>query len=1139
MTPLEDYLRALCAIRSSGAAVNETSYYDPLANLFNEVGKTLKPRVRCIMNLRNRGAGMPDGGFFTADQFERSTSTEPFPGQIPSRGVVEAKGTAEDVRRIAQSEQVRRYLGRYHLVLVTDYRDFLLLAEDEEGQHMVLETYSLAASEAEFWSTPIRRLANTHAERFTDYLRRVMLHAAPLATPQDVAWFLASYAREARARLELSELPAMAAVRTALEEALGIEFRGKKGEHFFRSTLVQTLFYGVFASWVLWCKQRGPISAHGRFDWHLAAYGLRLPILRKLYHELAEPGQLERLQLAETLDWAETVLNRVDRKAFFARFEERHAVQYFYEPFLQAFDPELRKELGVWYTPSEVVQYMVARVDTVVRQELGLEDGLADERVYVLDPCCGTGAYLAEVLQCIATTLRAKGENGLLSHDLKRAAMRRVVGFEILPAPFVIAHLQLGLLLQGLGVPLAENERAAVYLTNALTGWADHKEATQLAFPEMQQEREAAERVKQRDPILVVLGNPPYNSFAGMAIGEERELTEAYRTTRLAPAPAGQGLNDLYVRFFRMAERKIVEGMGQGAVCLISNYSWLDGLSFTGMRERYLEVFDGIWIDCLNGDKYRTGKLTPEGEPDPSVFSTDFNREGIQVGTAVTLMVRKRQHEKMRVVRFRHLWGRRKRTELLESAAQDGVSLYQMVTPALALGLPFVPTRVYAAYFAWPLLTEIFPMCFPGVKTSRDDLVVDVDRDKLVQRMRLYFDPAVSHDALRQVAPCALASTARFNARVVREQLCKRGFLPDHVVRYCYRPFDMRWIYWEPVGKLLDEKRSEYFPQIFERNVWIEARQKQTLECFDRGYVVRVLADNFGNGLSSFFPLYLVPGQQGSLLVNGAGSAIPNISNRATMYLALLGISPDELFYHSVAILHSPEYRAENSNALRQGWPRIPLAATAEALHASAALGRQVAALLDSPSPVNAVTSGALRPELRVIGGICALGGRALNPDGGDLDLSAGWGHAGKNGATMPGKGRWLQRAYSAEELASMREGAQALGLDLDAALRCLGEATCDVYLNDVVYWRNVPRRIWEYTISGYQVIKKWLSYREKSLLGRGLLQEEAREVTHIARRIAALVLLQPALDKNYCAVKDTAYAWQADSTPPALQQAE
>ena len=259
-------------------------------------------------------------------------------------------------------------------------------------------------------------------------------------------------------------MPALTVVREALEEALGIRFEGEKGEHFFRSTLVQTLFYGIFSAWVLWSRDHAPDDRAARFDWKGSAWTLQVPVIRALFEQVATPGKLEPLRLVEVLDWAAAALNRVDRAAFFSRFEETHAVQYFYEPFLEAFDPELRKELGVWYTPPEVVQYMVARVDTVLREELDIADGLADPRVYVLDPCCGTGTYLLEVLERIALTLDERGGDALNTDDLKRAAMTRVFGFEIMPAPFVIAHLQLGLFLQHAGAPFSEHagERAAL-----------------------------------------------------------------------------------------------------------------------------------------------------------------------------------------------------------------------------------------------------------------------------------------------------------------------------------------------------------------------------------------------------------------------------------------------------------------------------------------------------------------------------------------------------------------------------------------------------------------------------------------------------------------------------------------------------
>ncbi|CAN5355467.1 hypothetical protein BH24GEM3_BH24GEM3_11050 [soil metagenome] len=1123
MHPLESYLREIRDIRYSGAAVQETSYYGPLATLLNEVGRALRPRVQCFINLQNRGAGIPDGGFFTADQLPRGAEGEALPGQLPARGALEVKGTSADAWQVAESEQVAKYLAKYGQVLVTNLRDWVLVGHDQAGRRRILESYRLTASEAAFWEAAKEpaRFAREQGDGLFEYLKRVLLRPAPLADPKEVAWFLASYAREARQRSEEAGALPLRALRQSLEAALGIRFEGARGEHFFRSTLVQTLFYGVFSAWVLWHKQNG----NGRFEWRMSEWSLHVPMIRALFHQIAEPERLHRLDLVEVLDWTAEALNRVDRAAFFARFEEEHAVQYFYEPFLEAFDPALRKELGVWYTPPEVVRYMVARVDTVLREELGIADGLADSRVVVLDPCCGTGAYLVEVLRRIRETLARRGDDALLGSDLKRAAIERVFGFEILPAPFVVSHLQLGLLLREADAPLAGEERAGVYLTNALTGWVppkDPKDQLPIAFPELETERDAAAKVKQQERVLVVIGNPPYNGYSGVAMGEERDLVNAYRRTARAPAPQGQGLNDLYVRFFRMAERKIVEMTGRGVVCFIANYSWLDGLSFTGMRERYLEVFDRVWIDSLGGDKYRTGKLTPEGAPDPSIFSTEYNREGIQVGTAIATLVRTAPHGETDSIRFRNLWGRGKWKELEATAEQDGVSLYEEITPDVGLGFPFMPRAVAADYLSWPTLPELFPVSFPGIQPSRDEFVVGIDRERLAERIKMYFDPAIEDRVIQEIAPVAMQSTPYFDAKATRSYLVQRGFLPENIVQYCYRPFDVRWLYWEPETKLLDRNRAEYFPHVRAGNIWIGLAQTIRKE-FDPPVATTIhTSRHIVERGANLFPLYLAAPAHPETLFDAPGDTAPrpNLSERAAAYLAELEAEPEHLFHHTIAVLHAPEYREENAGALRQDWPRVPLPQTREALLISAELGRRLAALLNPEVPVPGVTTGEVRPELRVVGVVSRVGGGSLRPEAGDLDVTARWGIAGRGGITMPGRGRVAERPYTAEERAAIAAGAAALGLSPDEALRHLGETTRDVYLNDVAFWRNVPARVWEYTLGGYQVSKKWLSYREKPLLGRALKPEEAREVQGIARRIAAILLLEPALDAGYGGVK-------------------
>jgi hypothetical protein len=244
MNPVESYLRELRDIRSSGAAVAETAYYPALAGLLTEVGKKLKPKVRCIMGLEDLGAGFPDGGLFTEEQFHKKHLLGPMPGQLPSRGVIEAKPVKDDAWLTAEGEQVSRYWGKYRQVLVTNYRDFLLVGQDAEGRPAKLESFHLAESAKAFWAAAEHphTLAGKIGPRFEEYLLRVMRHSAQLAAPEDVAWFLASYARDALVRIEGVELAALATVRKALEEALGVKFEGDKGEHFFRSSLVQTLF---------------------------------------------------------------------------------------------------------------------------------------------------------------------------------------------------------------------------------------------------------------------------------------------------------------------------------------------------------------------------------------------------------------------------------------------------------------------------------------------------------------------------------------------------------------------------------------------------------------------------------------------------------------------------------------------------------------------------------------------------------------------------------------------------------------------------------------------------------------------------------------------------------------------------------
>ncbi|MDE0435928.1 MAG: DNA methyltransferase, partial [Bryobacterales bacterium] len=252
---VEAYFADLGKVRASGGSTGELSSYGPLGNLLNAVGAALKPKVFCVSALANQGAGHPDFGLYAAKQMQKGKLRE---GQTPERGVIEVKAADDDAWVTADGEQVSRYWGRYGLVLVTNLRDFVLVGEDAAGRTAKLETFRLAGSADDFHRglEKPRAFARKAGAGLGEYLARVLSHRAALAEPRDLAWLLASYARDGLARVEAAgDAPSLTAVRSALEEALGVRFEGEKGARFFHSTLVQTLFYGVFSAWVLWARQ--------------------------------------------------------------------------------------------------------------------------------------------------------------------------------------------------------------------------------------------------------------------------------------------------------------------------------------------------------------------------------------------------------------------------------------------------------------------------------------------------------------------------------------------------------------------------------------------------------------------------------------------------------------------------------------------------------------------------------------------------------------------------------------------------------------------------------------------------------------------------------------------------------------------
>ena len=1159
LTPaLKEYAQQVSRL-GNAFSTTEPSYYPAIRSLIAEVllHQVLPFDARASTSEPRKGGGSDQPDFALYD----GAGSYPVvlgEGKLPDVELAELAVSTE------QKDQVGRYLAQTRAVLLCNVRAFGLLTvkpgyvgtgpvpPKQRSLEVMVDLWPSVAALKQ--GKPIRPEAG---EELAELVERAVTRYASIAEPESLARILARFAKDAKTGLPKQFGDAVRSLLDDFGKALGISFHGSEGEEFLRSSLVQTAFYGLFAGWCIWRQSGKPKE----FRWEDLSDYLRIPFLGSLFHEFRHPKRIQELRLAEHLERATEALRRVDEEAFFARFHlpsllrngspktadrAATAITYFYEPFLEAFDPNLRKELGVWYTPPEIVHYQVRRIDQLLRQELGCARGFADEDVVVLDPCCGTGAYLVEVLQCIADELAADGHVATLGAKLLQALSSRVIGFEILTAPFVIAQLQAYLLLAELGTEPDAKSRPAIFLTNALTGW-EGPEQMKLHFPELQEEHDAAQKVKRGTRIIVVLGNPPYNGFAGVPMSEEADLVDHYKGLRrdTEGKPLGQTdlytkwgirkhwLNDLYIRFFRLAEKRIGEDAEYGIVSYISNSSYLTGRSHPIMRESLLENFHAVWIDRLNGDKYQTGKKIPrglpdEGKADQSIFSTEHDPRGIQPGTCIsTLLKRKNKVGSSAVgtLAVRNFWGMadRKRGALVASLALPGWSPskvraasehaegpreYEDLFPSRETHWRFVAQAASGGFEDWPGLDELFPSTFQGVNPNRglEGSVVDVDRSVLADRMREYYSN-MDYSDFSARHPVVCEPRARYEPRTVRAFLQKHsGFDDGRILPYLVFPFDARWIYYEDKAKLLNECRGDLWRNLTTNEFLVavpQARKRsETRPLFSRTLLDLHLHDR---GSVCFPADVLLSGDRGESLYDEP-SAPKRVANlfldpwRVLKRQWKLSGELDgadaialvrELFRASLAILHAPTYEAEHGESLAQDWAHVPIPHSKTLFGSAVALGEQIAQLLDPSQEARGAVLAIVGPSAKALGVPCKklAGSIAVR------DLVVTYSYYGG------GKGRWEGRPPDSGE----HHAAE------------WGEETGDLWLNEHVYLRHVPRAVWEYELGGYPVVKKWLGYRDaKRRDGRALSLDELEELRRIVQRVAALLVLRSQLDKIY-----------------------
>ena len=995
---------------------------------------------------------------------------------------VEVKDTTVSAAQLLGLEQAKKYARRLgNRVLITNLNDFVL-ADLVNNQLQVRQQVTLFAGPVH--SANPRPLPQAEADLRA--LLRVGCQAAPAAySPATVARALADHAKPLNDDA-LNEH--FRHIHDAFKVWLGAELE----DRFLTSTTVQLIVYGIFASWL---QSNSPAS----FDWPRVRDDLGATAIAEIVYSALSPTVVHTSGVRSTLDGIAEALKRVDQSSLATDFDN-NAIEYFYEPFLAAYDTDLRDSLGVWYTPKQIAAYQVARCDHHLRHHLGIEAGLANDKVIILDPATGTGTYLAAVYEHLFKAYQQQGHpRDLAAQMVSEAAKVRIAGFEILPAALVIGDLNLRRVLGGFGAPLDPTERPALYLANSLLGWFPEKFPPQMGLPWAlaEREHEAASRYKSKDrPVLVVLGNPPYQGYSTADNPEEKELIEPW----VAPLASQWGvrkhrMNDLYIRFWAAAARRIADLTHTGVVSFITNRKWLAGRSYSAMRDGLMGSFDEIIVDDLGGDS-RGGS---GGTRDESIFATDTS-PGITVGTAIVTAVRFGQSHQPdpdhTVVHERVLTGDANTKRAYLDTFRDG-AIDNGLRPLATSGRTRWKLTRGQASASWPGLDDYFNEYKSGVQTVRDDAVTDYDKTTLENRMADYFDPNLSWAQLAAKHPAFAKAKVGYNPQAVRNKLLARNsraqrtsYEQHRVVKCLWGPLHGRWLYWELDHRLLNRPRPDLYAY------WAIPEQVCLVSPgnWRKQSAARPLASTAVPIFEAMdpncrvLPLWSPPGDQTTAqsdqqmpLPGTAGQTVitPNIDSIWIQKARTAGDSgtdsqiAESIFYAICGVAASPGWLHTQPHE-HDDFPTIPVPADPAERAAAAHTGRRYAELVDPWANVSGVTTGTIRNNL--------AGMATPDTPQGPGQPVLGYGSYGRLGGKIVN----YDLLWGANNV-QQEEG-----------------------------WRNIPHDVLAFELGGWRTVRKNLSY----LVGKPINYQDRMRTSQTVKRVAAIRHLACRADTHYRAAK-------------------
>ena len=955
-------------------------------------------------------------------------------------GYIEAEAYGRDLDALTghAAEQNARFIENLDNFILTNFAEFRLY---RNGQ--------------------LRATANiTGAPENLETLLERFLNAGQvqIASPEVLARYLARRTRELQTQIATTltdENSNIHAMFSAFKETLISTLTPDD----FADMYAQTLAYGLFAA-----RCTLPNATH--FSRHTAAEALPKsnPFLVQLFYHVASPT-LER-NVTYILEDIASLLRNVPtemlRTVFAARNHLEDPVIHFYETFLAEYDPQRRVDRGVYYTPPQVISYIVRSVDSLLKTELNRSDGLADDGTLILDPATGTGGFLLRVLEHIQESVTQTYGTAAWAQYINAELVKRIFGFELLVAPYTIAHLKLSLFLQAQG--WHAGERLRIYLTNTLEQPAEMQPS--LPFAEfISDEANAALSVKRDEPLLVILGNPPYQRSsanpsrdADGTLNFIGRLMEDYRSVDGTPMTEQnlQALQGDYVKFVRWAQWRI-DRNGEGVIGYIVNNGFLYGIIFRGMRQGLMNSFNTIYCFNLHGSS-RIGEIVPDGETDENVFD-------IQQGTAILLCVKERDNVAPAKIYYADLWGSRAEKYATLSRIDVQSTTWTELTPNSPF-YHFVPRHDQhrEEYERGWELTSIFQASSIGIITARDRLTIHSTPEAVRATVTDFVSLSESEARQQYRLP---RDRRDWQIRLAQEDLRDHPDAEQHIVPINYRPFDTRWTYYtgQSRGFHCMPRPAIMSHLLMEENLALcTHRIIRSATTWQHIFVTNKITD--GNCVSNrdgpthVFPLYLYPnpeelGLETERSLNFKPAFLTALSEALGLpqvdpFNLPEGVSPEQILAYIYATLSSPTYRERYYDFLKYDFPRIPLPRNVDQFRTLAGLGQR---LID-----------------------CHL------------------------------------LKESRAELAPTRRGASPVHRFEGEGEGVIGRVRYvdgQVWINSTQSFTDVPMEVWKYEIGAYRVCEKWLKDRR----GEVLRYEDARQYQAILVAVAETLGVMAEID--------------------------